>query len=172
MRCLTHVKKKEVNFSPISVPSMRFVFSAVLSMTEKTHKKLKNKNLKKIIKKKNNWLLLTGCFVSMFLVCTFSVFILTVQFNLGGEKGETRKKKTIKDKDILGKFFSVYVVPVTAGTVSGILTLTLSKSLELCSLSHCSILKKKAFLWFSQWWQRSLSYLNGFYHFLFLLILY
>lgn len=86
----------------------------------------------------------------MFLVCTFSVFILTVQFNLGGEKGETRKKKTIKDKDILGKFFSVYVVPVTAGTVSGILTLTLSKSLELCSLSHCSILKKKAFLWFSQ----------------------
>lgn len=42
------------------------------------------------------------------------------------------------------------------------------KLLELCSLSHCSILKKKKrsiSLWFSQWWQRRLSYLNGFYHF-------
>lgn len=72
----------------------------------------------------------------MFLVCMFLVFILTVQFNLGRKV----KQKTIKDKDILGIFFSVYVVPVTAGTVSGILAL--SKSLELCSSSHCSILKK------------------------------
>lgn len=68
----------------------------------------------------------------------FLVFILTVQFNLG-RKVKQKKKKTIKDKDILGIFFSVYVVPVTAGTVSGILAL--SKSLELCSSSHCSILK-------------------------------
>lgn len=42
-------------------------------------------------------------------------------------------------------FFSVYVVPVTAGTVFGILAL--SESLELCSLSHCNILEKKN-LWF------------------------
>lgn len=42
-------------------------------------------------------------------------------------------------------FFSVYVVPVTAGTVFGILAL--SKPLELCSLSHCNILEKN--LWFS-----------------------
>lgn len=68
----------------------------------------------------------------------FLVFILTVQFNLG--RKVKQKKKTIKDKDVLGIFFSVYVVPVTAGTVSGILAL--SKSLELCSSSHCSILKK------------------------------
>ncbi len=72
----------------------------------------------------------------MFLVCMFLVFILTVQFNLGRKV----KQKMIKDKDIVGIFFSVYVVPVTAGTVSGILAL--SKSLELCSSSHCSILKK------------------------------
>lgn len=59
-----------------------------------------------------------------------------------------QNKKTIKDKDILGIFFSVYVVPVNAGTVlSGILAL--SKSLELCSSSHCSILKKNNSLVFA-----------------------
>lgn len=57
------------------------------------------------------------------------------------------KQKIIKDKDILEIFFSVYVVPVTAGTVSGILAL--SKSLELCSSSHI-LYPGKAFLWFSQ----------------------
>lgn len=56
-------------------------------------------------------------------------------------------KKKIKYKDILGKFFSVHVVPVTAGTVSGILTL--SNSLEICSVSHCSILGKSISLVFS-----------------------
>lgn len=45
MRCLKHDnKKKKINFSPISVPSMRFVFSAVLSVAEKTNK---NRKLKK-----------------------------------------------------------------------------------------------------------------------------
>lgn len=44
-----------------------------------------------------------------------------------------RGKKTI-DKDIDGIFFSVYVLPVNAGTISG---MALSKSLE-----HCSILMK------------------------------
>lgn len=38
------IKKKKINFSPISVPSMRFVFSAVLSVAEKTNK---NRKLKK-----------------------------------------------------------------------------------------------------------------------------
>lgn len=73
----------------------------------------------------------------MLLVCMFLVFILTVQFNHGRK---VKQKKQLKDKDILGISFSVYVVPVTAGTVSGILAL--SKSLELCSSSHCSILKR------------------------------
>lgn len=57
------------------------------------------------------------------LVCFFCFFILIVQFNHEGNK------KKHEDWDLVGLFFSVYVVPVTAGTVSGILAL--SKSLEL-----------------------------------------
>lgn len=68
-------------------------------------------------------------------------YILTVQFNLDRKVKQTsNQKNTLKDKDILGIFFSVYVEPVTAGTVSGILAL--SKSLELCSSPQCSILKR------------------------------
>lgn len=137
MRCLKHVEKKKknqkTNFSHISVPSMRFVFSAVLSIAEKTHKKTKTKRKKT---KKN----LTST-DRVFCLYVFGLYVFGFYINCtvqSWEKGETKKR--LKDKDILGISFSVYVVPVTAGTVSGILAL--SKSLELCSSSHCSILKK------------------------------
>lgn len=51
--------------------------------------------------------------------------------------------ETKNDKRYSWDIFSVYVVPVTAGTVSGILAL--SKSLELCSSSRCSMLKRHLF---------------------------
>lgn len=57
----------------------------------------------------------------------------------------SKKRKQHKKKNnpikYTSYFFSVYVVPVTAGTVFGILAL--SQSLELCSLSHCNILGEK-----------------------------
>lgn len=166
MGCLKQIIMIILHFSPISVPSMRFVFSAVLSVAEKTHKKKKTKNKTKI-KLKKIWLLLTGCFVSMFLVCMFSVFILTVQFNLGWKvKQKTQKKKI---KDILG-IFSLYMLYL--------LLLVLYLVFWLCLnhwnyvVLHTVVCWKRHFFGFWQWWQQSLSYLNGFYHFLFFLILY
>lgn len=102
---------------------------------------------------------LTGCFVRMFLVCTFLVFILTVQFKLGWRWKKQQKIKTFLD------IFSLYMLYLLLLVLYLVFWLCL-KTLELCSLSHCSILKKWSIsLWFSQWWQRRLSYLNGFYHF-------
>lgn len=78
----------------------------------------------------------------MFLVCTFLVFILIVQLKLESCNEQKKKIKWKKPYKIYILFFSVYVVPVTAGTVFGILAL--SKPLELCSLSHCNILEKNS----------------------------
>lgn len=118
--------------------------------------KTQTKKYQKKIKKKKIRPLLTGCFVSNISVFMFfGVFLFNVQFSHGrkvkqkdkkqtNEKIELKKKKNTNAEDKLGIFFCIH--SVTPGTVSGILAL--SKSLELCTSSHCCILKS-IFLVFS-----------------------
>lgn len=144
---------------------MRFVFSAVLSMAEKILKKHKNKTLTKNKNKQKKiqikkYIQLTGCFVRMFLVCTFLVFILTVQFKLGWrwKKDDKRWRNSwIIFLCICCTCYCWYCIWYSDSVLN-------HWNSVVC---HIVVSWKKwsISLWFSQWWQRRLSYLNGFYHF-------
>lgn len=76
------MSKKKKRKNVISVPSMICVQCSYFNEINHKHtKKVTKKPTKQKCKKKKS-LLLTGCFVSMFLVCTFLVFILIVQLKL------------------------------------------------------------------------------------------
>lgn len=97
----------------------------------------------------------------MFLVCTFLVFILTVQFKLGWRWKKTNNKRWrhswIIFLCICCTCYCWYCIWYSDSVLN-------HWNSVVC---HIVVSWKKwsISLWFSQWWQRRLSYLNGFYHF-------
>lgn len=96
----------------------------------------------------------------MFLVCTFLVFILTVQFKLGWRWKKDNKRwrnSWIIFLCICCTCYCWYCIWYSDSVLN-------HWNSVVC---HIVVSWKKwsISLWFSQWWQRRLSYLNGFYHF-------
>lgn len=97
----------------------------------------------------------------MFLVCTFLVFILTVQFKLGWRWKNNNKRwrhSWITFLCICCTCYCWYCIWYSDAVLN-------YWNSVVCHIVVSWKKKRSISLWFSQWWQRRLSYLNGFYHF-------